>query len=193
MRDNMVMGELYTGTDVLVIGAGPGGYVAAIRAAQLGKDVILVDKSDLGGVCLNIGCIPSKALLDSSEHFQNAETKFEAHGIGLSNLKVDFKQMVARKDDVVKGTVAGVSYLMGKNKIDVLQGVGSFKNATQIVVTPDKGDPETIETEKTIIATGSKPSSLPGIEIDKKRIITSTEALNLTGIPKKLILIGVLN
>ncbi|MCH7535655.1 MAG: dihydrolipoyl dehydrogenase [Bacteroidetes bacterium] len=177
--------------DVVVIGSGPGGYIAAIRCAQLGKKVAIIEKyNTLGGTCLNVGCIPSKALLDSSEHYHNAETKFKEHGIGMSELKVNLKQMIARKNEVVKQTCDGITYLMGKNKIDVIQGVGSFKSANQITIKPAKGKVEIIETEKTIIATGSKPSSLPGINIDKKRIISSTEALGLTEIPKTLVLIG---
>lgn len=177
--------------DVTVIGSGPGGYVAAIRASQLGFKVAIIEKyPTLGGTCLNVGCIPSKALLDSSEHYHNAAHNFAEHGITVSAPKVDMKQMIARKADVVKQNVDGIQFLMKKNKIDVYQGVGSFVNATTIKITKDDGTSETIETGKTIIATGSKPSSLPGITIDKKRIITSTEALNLTEVPKHLLLIG---
>lgn len=177
--------------DVAVIGSGPGGYVAAIRCAQLGLKTAIVEKyNTLGGTCLNIGCIPSKALLDSSEHFQNAKTHFKTHGINLSNLKIDLKQMITRKDDVVKQTVDGVSFLMKKNKIDVFTGHGSFVNKNQIKVTGADGREQAIETDKVIIATGSKPATLPFIKIDKKKIITSTEALNLKEIPKHLIVIG---
>jgi len=177
--------------DVTVIGSGPGGYVAAIRCAQLGLKTAIVEKyNTLGGTCLNIGCIPSKALLDSSEHFQNAKTHFKTHGINLSNLKIDLKQMITRKDDVVKQTVDGVSFLMKKNKIDVFTGHGSFVNKNQIKVTGADGREQAIETDKVIIATGSKPATLPFIKIDKKKIITSTEALNLKEIPKHLIVIG---
>ncbi len=176
--------------DVTVIGSGPGGYVAAIRCAQLGMKTALIEKySSLGGTCLNVGCIPSKALLDSSEHFHNAAHTFSAHGIQLKDLKVDLKQMIARKNDVVKQNVEGIKFLMKKNKIDVYTGVGSFKSANEINIQNEK-ETITIESKKTIIATGSKPSSLKGIEGDKKRIITSTEALNLPEIPKKLIIIG---
>ena len=176
--------------DVTVIGSGPGGYVAAIRCAQLGMKTALIEKySNLGGTCLNVGCIPSKALLDSSEHFHNAAHTFSAHGIQLKDLKVDLKQMIARKNDVVKQNVDGIKFLMKKNKIDVYTGVGSFKSANEINIQNEK-ETITIESKKTIIATGSKPSSLKGIEGDKKRIITSTEALNLPEIPKKMIIIG---
>lgn len=177
--------------DVTVIGSGPGGYVAAIRCAQLGlKTAILEKYNTLGGTCLNVGCIPSKALLDSSEHFHAAQTKFETHGIQLENLKVDFGQMVQRKRDVVKQTCDGVSFLMKKNKIDVHTGTASFNDANSIAIKPEKGKSTVITTGKTIIATGSKPSSLPFITIDKKRVITSTEALELNGIPKSMIIIG---
>lgn len=176
--------------DVTVIGSGPGGYVAAIRASQLGFKVALIEKySTLGGTCLNVGCIPSKALLDSSEHYHNAVHNFKEHGIDIEAPKVNIKQMIARKADVVKQNVDGIAFLMKKNKIDVYTGVGSFVNATTIKVSKEGGD-ETIETAKVIIATGSKPSSLPGITIDKKRIITSTEALEMTEVPKHLLLIG---
>ena len=175
--------------DVVVIGSGPGGYVAAIRCAQLGMKTAIVEKySTFGGTCLNVGCIPSKALLDSSEHYHNASHTFKTHGIDLKGLQVNLAQMIARKNEVVKQNTDGISYLMKKNKIDIYEGVGSFKNKNTIVV---KGKTETIlETENTIIATGSKPSTLPFITIDKKRVITSTEALNLTEIPKHLVLIG---
>ncbi len=176
--------------DVTVIGSGPGGYVAAIKAAQLGLKTALIEKySTLGGTCLNVGCIPSKALLDSSEHYHKAAHEFKEHGIELKDLKVDLKQMISRKADVVKQNVDGIAYLMKKNKIDVFTGVGSFVNKNTIKVTGAKGE-ELIETDKTIIATGSKPSSLPGIEIDKKRVITSTEALELKEIPEHMIVIG---
>ncbi len=177
--------------DVTIIGSGPGGYVAAIRCAQLGLKTAIIEKyNTLGGTCLNVGCIPSKALLDSSEHFHNAAHSFSLHGILLNDLKVDLKKMIARKNDVVKQNVDGINYLMKKNKIDVFTGVGSFESPTKISITTEDKKTSSIETKNTIIATGSKPSTLKGIEIDKKRIITSTEALNLTEIPKHLIIIG---
>ncbi|SFU04551.1 dihydrolipoamide dehydrogenase [Algoriphagus locisalis] len=177
--------------DVIVIGSGPGGYVAAIRCAQLGLKTAIVEKyPTLGGTCLNVGCIPSKALLDSSEHFHNAAHTFETHGIKLSNLKVDLKQMITRKNDVVKQNTDGIDYLMKKNKIEVHQGVGSFVDKTTVKVTKDDGSSSDIQGKNIIIATGSKPSTLPFIKLDKDRVITSTEALNLKEIPKHLVVIG---
>ncbi len=176
--------------DVTVIGSGPGGYVAAIRCAQLGMKTALIEKySTLGGTCLNVGCIPSKALLDSSEHFHNAMHNFKEHGIDINEPKVNIKQMIERKRGVVKMTCDGINFLMKKNKITVLTGHGSFINKNTIEI-DNEGKKTQIETAKTIIATGSKPSSLPFIQIDKKRIITSTEALELTEVPKHLIVIG---
>jgi dihydrolipoamide dehydrogenase len=175
--------------DVVVIGSGPGGYVAAIRAAQLGLKTAIIEKyATLGGTCLNVGCIPSKALLDSSEHYHNAAHTFKTHGIELSNLKPNLTQMINRKNEVVKQNTDGINYLMKKNKIDTFQGLASFINKNTIQI--DGAKKLTIETAKVIIATGSKPSTLPFIAVDKKRILTSTEALNLKEIPKQLVLIG---
>ncbi len=175
--------------DVVVIGSGPGGYVAAIRAAQLGLKTAIIEKyATLGGTCLNVGCIPSKALLDSSEHYHNAAHTFKTHGIELSNLKPNLTQMINRKNEVVKQNTDGINYLMKKNKIDTFQGLASFINKNTIQI--DGAKKLTIETAKVIIATGSKPSALPFIAVDKKRILTSTEALNLKEIPKQLVLIG---
>lgn len=177
--------------DVTIIGSGPGGYVAAIRCAQLGMKTALIEKyATLGGTCLNVGCIPSKALLDSSEHYYNAVHHFEEHGIDVKSPKVNLKQMIERKRGVVKMTCDGINFLMKKNKITVYQGHGSFENKNTIQIKKEDGSIEKIESVKAIIATGSKPSSLPGIDIDKKRIITSTEALELTEVPKHMILIG---
>jgi dihydrolipoamide dehydrogenase len=177
--------------DVIVIGSGPGGYVAAIRCAQLGLKTACIEKyATYGGTCLNVGCIPSKALLDSSEHFYNAGHSFQTHGINLSNLKVDITQMMKRKVDVVSKNTSGIAFLFKKNKIDAFRGMGSFKDKNTIVITAEDGTTQEITGKNVIIATGSKPSSLPFIKIDKKRIITSTEALTLTEIPKHLILIG---
>lgn len=177
--------------DVAIIGAGPGGYVAAIRCAQLGMKTALIEKyPTLGGTCLNVGCIPSKALLDSSEHFFNAVHHFEEHGIEVKSPKVNIKQMIERKRGVVKVTCEGINYLMKKNKVTVYQGVGSFESKSVVNITKADGSKEQIEFAKAIIATGSKPSSLPGIDIDKKRIITSTEALELQEVPKHMIVIG---
>jgi dihydrolipoamide dehydrogenase len=176
--------------DVTIIGSGPGGYVAALRCAQLGMKTALIEKySTLGGTCLNVGCIPSKAMLDSSEHYHNAVHNFTTHGIDIGGeIKVNLKQMVNRKNAVIKQTCDGIDFLMKKNKIDVYKGIGSFISKNKISVVGEKT--EVLETDKVIIATGSKPATLPGIEIDKKRVITSTEALNMTEVPKHLIIIG---
>ncbi|MBI2721575.1 MAG: dihydrolipoyl dehydrogenase [Bacteroidetes bacterium] len=177
--------------DVTIVGAGPGGYVAAIRCAQLGMKTALIEKyPSLGGTCLNVGCIPSKALLDSSEHFYNALHHFEEHGIDIKTPKVNLKQMIERKRGVVKVTVEGINFLMRKNKITIFTGHATFATKNTIDIEKEDGKKETIETGKTIIATGSKPSSLPGIELDKKRVITSTEALEMNEVPKHLIIIG---
>jgi dihydrolipoamide dehydrogenase len=177
--------------DVAVIGSGPGGYVAAIRCSQLGMKTALIEKYDtLGGTCLNVGCIPSKALLDSSEHYHNATHTFKTHGIDIQGVSVNMPAMIARKNDVVSQNVSGIKMLMAKNKIDVYHGHGSFKDKNTIVVQKADGSSETITSGKSIIATGSKPSSLPGIDIDKKRIITSTEALNISEVPESMIVIG---
>ena len=177
--------------NVTVIGSGPGGYVAAIRCAQLGFKTAIIEKYDtLGGTCLNVGCIPSKALLDSSEHFINAKVHFKEHGIDITEPKVNLAQMIKRKGDVVKSNVDGIAFLMKKNKIDVLKGVGSFVDKNTIKVTASDGNENIITTEKVIIATGSKPTPLPFAAFDKKRIISSTECLELKELPKHLIVVG---
>lgn len=176
--------------DVAVIGSGPGGYVAAIRCAQLGLKTAIIEKySTLGGTCLNVGCIPSKALLDSSEHFHNALKNFDAHGIKISAPEVDFEQMVARKQGVVDQTCDGVAFLMKKNKIEVYEGLGSFVDENTINVAKKDGD-EKIGAKHIIIATGSKPTELPFAKFDKERIISSTEALKLKEVPKSMVVIG---
>tara|TARA_R110002049_G_scaffold75648_3_gene194501 strand:+ start:679 stop:2085 length:1407 start_codon:yes stop_codon:yes gene_type:complete len=178
--------------DVAIIGSGPGGYVAAIRCAQLGMKTAIIEKySTLGGTCLNVGCIPSKALLDSSHHYEDAVKHFEEHGIEIpGEIKINLEKMIGRKQAVVDQTCAGVKFLMDKNKIEVYEGLGSFKDATHVNIKKNDGKTETIEAKNIIIATGSKPSTLPFIKLDKKRVITSTEALKLKEIPKHLIVIG---
>jgi dihydrolipoamide dehydrogenase len=177
--------------DVVIIGSGPGGYVAAIRCAQLGMKTAIIEKySTLGGTCLNVGCIPSIALLDSSEHYSTAVQEFAEHGLGVGKPKIDFKQMIARKQSVVDQTCDGVAFLMKKNKIDVHHGMGSIVDKTHVQVALNEGGEETLETKNIIIATGSKPIELPFARFDKERIISSTEALSLSEVPKKLIVIG---
>jgi len=178
--------------DVAIIGSGPGGYVAAIRCAQLGMKTAIIEKyATLGGTCLNVGCIPSKALLDSSHHYHDAIKHFETHGIEISGaIKMNLEKMIARKQNVVNQNTTGIQYLMDKNKIDVFEGLGSFIDATHINIDKADGTSEQLEAKNIIIATGSKPSTLPFIKIDKKRVITSTEALSLTEIPKHLVVIG---
>jgi dihydrolipoamide dehydrogenase len=175
--------------DVVVIGSGPGGYVAAIRCAQLGLSTAIVEKyNTLGGTCLNVGCIPSKALLDSSEHFQTALHDFDKHGIDINTPKVNLPKMMERKTEVIQQTCDGVQFLMDKNKIKVYHGMGSFIDQNIILIKGEKE--EKIHGNKIIIATGSKPNFFPGMAPDKKRIITSTEALSLKEIPKHMIVIG---
>ncbi len=177
--------------DVVIIGSGPGGYVSAIRCAQLGFKTAIIEKyTTLGGTCLNVGCIPSKALLASSHHYEELQ-HFATHGIEVSGkVTVNLEKMIARKQEVVDQTCGGVKFLMDKNKITVFEGVGSFESATQIKITKADKTSEIIEAKNTIIATGSKPSTLPFISLDKERIITSTEALKLPEIPKHLVIIG---
>jgi dihydrolipoamide dehydrogenase len=177
--------------DVTVIGSGPGGYVAAIRAAQLGFKTAIIEKyNTLGGTCLNVGCIPSKALLASSHHYEELQ-HFNNHGIEVTGeVKVNLAKMIERKQSVVDQTCGGVKFLMDKNNITVFTGVGSFENATTIKIQKQDLSVEKIESKYTIIATGSKPSNLPFIKLDKERIITSTEALKLPEVPKHLVIIG---
>lgn len=177
--------------NVTVIGSGPGGYVAAIRCAQLGFKTAIIEKYDtLGGTCLNVGCIPSKALLDSTEHFHNAKENFKEHGIDIPAPKLNLVQMITRKGEVVKSNVDGIAFLMKKNKIDVYKGLGSFVDKNTIRINGRDGKEISITSEKVIIATGSKPTALPFAPFDKKRIISSTEALELKELPKHMIIIG---
>lgn len=176
--------------DIVFIGSGPGGYVGAIRAAQLGMKTAIIEKyNTLGGTCLNVGCIPSKALLDSSEHYHNAVHSFQNHGIETSTVKVNMKQMIKRKAEVVDQTCKGIDFLMKKNKIDVFTGLASFVNKNTISIKSEETTTQ-IETDKTVIATGSKPIVPENFNYDKKRIITSTEALLIDEVPKKMVIIG---
>ena len=176
--------------DVIIIGSGPGGYVCAIRAAQLGLKTAIIEKYDtLGGTCLNVGCIPSKALLDSSEHYFNAVHNFKEHGIDIDAPKVNLAQMIKRKNEVVDATTKGIDFLMNKNKITVFHGIGSFVDAKTVEVKSAEKT-EKISGKNIVIATGSKPNYFPGMEPDKKRIITSTEALELKEVPKTMVIVG---
>ena len=178
--------------DVLVIGSGPGGYVAAIRSAQLGMKTAIVEKySTMGGTCLNVGCIPSKSLLDSSHHYEEAIKKFPDHGINIEGkINLDLSKMIDRKQAVVDQTTKGIDFLMKKNNITVYNGLGSFKDNNNLDLIIDGKVSKTISSKNFIIATGSKPSQLPFAKIDKDRIISSTEALSLKEIPKHLIVVG---
>ena len=176
--------------DITIIGSGPGGYVCAIRAAQLGFKVAIIERySTLGGTCLNVGCIPSKAWLEASEHYHKLKHQFEDFGIDVKEANVDIAKMNQRVQDVVGEIINGVAYLMKKNKVTVYEGHGTIKDKNTIEI-KGEGKTQTIETDKMVIATGSKPASLPNIEIDKKRIISSTEALVLKEIPKHLMVVG---
>ncbi|MCE9626339.1 MAG: FAD-dependent oxidoreductase [Candidatus Eisenbacteria bacterium] len=176
--------------DLVVIGSGPGGYVAAIRAAQLGMRVACIEKyPTLGGTCLNVGCIPSKALLDSSEHFEYASHGMAAHGVQVSGVTLDLATMLKRKDQVVKELTRGVEGLFKKNKIERITGTGRLVSANTVEVTGEAGT-RTVQGTRLLIATGSKPASLPGIAFDGRRIVHSTEALTLPEVPKRLLVVG---
>ena len=177
--------------DVTIIGSGPGGYVAAIRCAQLGFKTAIIERySTLGGTCLNVGCIPSKALLDSSEHYHDAVHRFADHGIKLGSVKVDMPQMIKRKGEVVEQMTKGVSFLMKKNKVEVIHGHASFKDTNTVMISKEDGSSSELSSKKFIIATGSKPITPAAFNYDKKRIITSTEALNIDKVPKSMVVIG---
>ncbi|NCN40105.1 dihydrolipoyl dehydrogenase, partial [bacterium] len=177
--------------DVVVIGSGPGGYVGAIRCAQLGMKTAIIEKDKtLGGTCLNVGCIPSKALLESSEHFHQISHDIGDHGVDVGSVKLNLKQMIARKDKIVSDLTGGVAYLMNKNKIEHIQGLGRLKSETEVEVLTSSGKTTVLKTKNIILATGSVPNSLPGIDFDGKKIISSTEALSLSEVPKNLVVIG---
>lgn len=178
--------------DLVVIGAGPGGYVAAIRAAQLGLKVACVEKrSALGGTCLNVGCIPSKALLNASEKFAEAEHHLADFGIQVGKPKIDVKAMMARKTEIVTGLTGGIAFLFKKHKIDWVEGTATITAPGTVAVTPNgKSKPQTLSAERILIATGSESTPLPGVEVDEKKIVTSTGALELTKVPGHLIVIG---
>ncbi len=179
--------------DLVVIGGGPAGYVAAIRAAQLGmKTAVVEGRGALGGTCLNVGCIPSKAMLQSSHHFEMADKEFAHHGIDVSGLKVNLKTMLARKDKVVEGLTGGIEMLMKKNKVDYIKGWGKIDAVGKVSVKPleGKGKPQVLETKNILIATGSEVTPLPGVTIDEKQIVSSTGALALPKVPKTMAVIG---
>jgi len=177
--------------DLVIIGGGPGGYVAAIRAAQLGMRVACVEKRGaLGGTCLNVGCIPSKTLLDSSERYAEARHELAAHGIEAAEIKLDLARMMARKDRVVRDLTKGVEFLFKKNKVDYVQGTGRITQPGVVSVEANAGGDETLATKHIIIATGSEPVVLPGMDIDEERIVTSTGALSLKNVPGHLVVIG---
>ncbi len=176
--------------DLVIIGAGPGGYVAAIRAAQLGFKVACVEKDKtLGGTCLNVGCIPSKALLESSELYAQAREKFKDHGIHVESVSLDFKKFMERKDQVVKQLTGGVAGLFKKNKITSVFGQATFAEDKSVTVSL-QGESKTLRAKNIIIATGSTPINIPGLDVDQKNIVDSTGALALASIPKKMIVIG---
>ncbi|NMA98931.1 MAG: dihydrolipoyl dehydrogenase [Phyllobacteriaceae bacterium] len=177
--------------DLTIIGAGPGGYVCAIRAAQLGLKVAVVEKwATLGGTCLNVGCIPSKALLHASELFEEAGHGFKALGIDIPAPQLNLKQMMAHKADTVASNVGGVDYLFKKNKITLFRGIGSIAGTGRVLVTPQSGTQQEIATKNIVIASGSVSANLPGIEIDEQQIVTSTGALELAEVPRRLVVIG---
>jgi dihydrolipoamide dehydrogenase len=178
--------------DLVIIGSGPGGYTAAIRASQLGLKTAIVEKGKtLGGTCLNVGCIPSKALLESSEHFAMASHgDFEEHGLKISKVELDLKKMLSRKDKVVKGLTDGVAFLMKKNKVTVFNGWGTITSPQTVVVSDEAGGKTQLQTRFILIATGSVPIDLPYAKIDGKKVITSTEALDLPEVPKHMLVIG---
>src|SRR6476469_8517115 len=177
--------------DLIVIGSGPGGYVCAIRAAQLGLKVAVVEKrATYGGTCLNIGCIPSKALLHASELFDEAGHGFAGMGIEVPPPKLDLAKMLAFKDQGVKGNVDGVAFLLKKNKVDTFHGTGTILGAGKVGVTLANGDKQRLETKSIVIATGSDVARLPGVTIDEVSIVSSTGALELDRVPKKLLVIG---
>ena len=177
--------------DLVVIGAGPGGYVAAIRAAQLGLKVACIDKrKSLGGTCLNIGCIPSKALLQSSEHYSHALHGLAAHGVNVGKVSYDLKAMMGHKDKVVEDNTKGIEFLFKKNKVTSVHGTARIKSATEVEVTAENGDTQTLKTGSILIATGSDSAPLAGLEIDEKQIVTSTGALTLETVPKHLVVVG---
>jgi dihydrolipoamide dehydrogenase len=177
--------------DLVVIGAGPGGYVAAIRAAQLGMKVAVVESRDaLGGTCLNVGCIPSKALLQSSEKYAEAAHELAVHGVDVSGVKLDLARMMARKDKVVAANTNGVAFLFKKNKITWAKGTGSIAAPGKVTVAKADGSSETLDCKNILIATGSESMPLPGVEVDEKQIVTSTGALTLAEVPKRMVVIG---
>ena len=176
--------------DVAIIGSGPGGYVCAIRCAQLGMKTAIIEKDNsLGGTCLNVGCIPSKALLDSSEHYHAAQKNFAEHGISISNLKLNLEQMIARKQGVVDQTVKGIEFLMKKNNIEVLRGHGSLKDSHTISI-DNEGAISEVTATNIVLATGSVPITPASMSYDGNRVITSTEALEITKLPKSMVIIG---
>ena len=182
------MAETY---DVVIIGGGPGGYNCAIRAGQLGLKAACIEmRGKLGGTCLNVGCIPSKALLHASEMYDTAANHFAGMGIKTGKLELDLAQMMAQKDEAVEGLTKGVEFLLKKNKVDYIKGKGTIEGPGKVKVTAADGSTQSISTKNIVIATGSEPTSLPGIEIDEERVVTNTGALSLTSVPKRLILIG---